>query len=177
MAFVKIRCTVYVLENVYQETDIWSNEWIFFRCPSHLRQSSSQIPLPKIRSILTSFLCLTFFDTHTHTHTHTFPCCAVASPSLCSHWALSWLNLSSSSSFSRPQFLSPIWSWLVRRWVTTGRREEDENIRGRGWMHGTLDSTHKLNNWLKQNESWFISLWGNLPTRFALSVSPSDLPV
>lgn len=52
----------------------------------------------------------------------TMPCCEVASLSLCSHWALSWLNLSSSSSFSLPQFRSPICSWLweinIRRWCT-----------------------------------------------------------
>lgn len=64
------------------------------------------LPYVKTSDLISDLLLIT----HTHSGI-TMPCCEVASLSLCSHWALSWLNLSSSSSFSLPQFLSPICSW------------------------------------------------------------------
>lgn len=72
------------------------------------------------------------------------PCCDVASLSLCSHWALSWLNLSSSSSFSLPQFLSPICSWDDRR-TSEGDAQTSEYWRHQRFRFDSHSSPHLPN--------------------------------
>lgn len=116
-------------------------------------------------------ISLSYAHTPTHTALHTFPCCEVASLSLCSHWALSWLNLSSSSSFSLPQFLSPIWSWLVHRSVTM---EEEVNIRVGGNKMGVRCTLSEYGGFkIELFKLAILRLWALMLLQFSVRLQPN----